>query len=186
MTQPHPADIAVEIDVIRAWTTLERARTRVDPRDEPVALVLRESLLADRFLDALGVTLESPEGTPLSCGWVPRAQVKRALGRIAPLEALRLELLPLTDVRMWTVVHAAEECRVAEHGRRGLVALAAEAAILGVASHRCLDSRCSGEDDHTWDPREIRDEAGEVRDDTTCTRCGMPEDVYTDWSAEGF
>ena len=191
MPEPSPADVAVEIDAIRAWSTLERLRQRVDPREAPVAVIAHtEGAAASRLLKGLDVSsFETPEGQTFSCGWVPRARAMRALRSVEPLEAHRLERSAPTDVRVWTLVHATSTCRVAEYGRGGPVTRAAENAILGgsLASRGCCNPRCDdGSEDHDWDDREIRDEQGNAVDDATCVRCGMPYDLYVTWSAWDF
>jgi hypothetical protein len=184
-----PADVAVEIDVIRTWTVLERARTAASPAESPVALIVqRESACAERLLHRLGdVELAPAETAPLSCAWVPRARLVRALRPLDAVEALRLERLPGTDVRRWAVLHVGAAFRTAVHGgERGPVARAAEAEILSFVQWRgCGDARCVGDAEHDWDEREVRGEDGAARDDATCVRCGMPYELFVSWSAWG-
>jgi hypothetical protein len=190
MLKVDPADVAIEMDVIRSSTTLERARASADPREDPTALVVREGgLAATRLLDALG-PLTLAKRAASSCAWVPRARLLRALERVEPLEAIRLAHAASTDVGVWTLVHAATSCRVARHGGRDpqarAVRIAAENEMLGIVYTRCCDVSCNDVAGHDWDDREILDEAGEAVDDTTCTRCGLPMDLYMTWSAWGF
>jgi len=188
MISPDPVDVQIEIDVIRSFSTLESARSAADPRESPVALIVHDDTpVGTRFLDAIGrVSFARPERTTLSCAWVPRARLLRALEQIEPLEAIRLGRMPPTDGLLWTVVHVARSCRVAEHGKRGPVTRAAENAMIGAVYTRCGYTRCVDDADHDWEVREVSGEDGQSVDDTTCTRCGMPEDVYVTWSAWGF
>lgn len=119
MKPPHAATPAADIDLLHAWGLLERARVAADPRESPVALLIdKDGAAGARLLRELGSAARSlVENGQGLCGWVPRAEVARALGRVDALEALRLERAPATDVGVWTVVHAARTCVVAEQRR---------------------------------------------------------------------
>jgi hypothetical protein len=182
----YSGDVALEVDVISAYTVLAETRSSADPRELPTALILREGApAATRLLDALGpVSLVQPERTSMFVAWLPRARILRALEQVEPLEAIRLRNAEATDGRLWTVVHAADACTVAQHGRRTPAARAAENVLLaGLFVARNCDARCVDDDDHEWDEREITDEEGRAIDDTVCTRCGVPYDHYCTWSA---
>jgi hypothetical protein len=98
MLKVDPGDVAIQMDVIRSSTTLERARAGADPREDPTALVVREGgLAATRLLDALG-PLTLAKRAASSCAWVPRARLLRALERVEPLEAIRLARAASADV----------------------------------------------------------------------------------------
>jgi hypothetical protein len=189
MRPAYAGDVALEVDVIHALTVLTESRSAADPRELPTALILREGApAADRLLSALGpVSLVQPEKTSLLVAWLPRARLLRALQQVEPLEAIRLQNAAATDGRLWTVVHAAEACSVAEHGKRTPASRAAENVLLSglfVQSH--CDARCVDEDDHEWDEREITDEDGQAIDDTICTRCGVASDHYWTWRLCGL
>jgi hypothetical protein len=121
--------------------------------------------------DALATALVPVPDHALACGWTSRARALRVLEEIDPIEAEHLRRAPASDVRLWTVLHAADTCRVSDHGRRGPVPAAAEREMLGFIY--CGAKYCIDEDDHEWDERECRDqETGEWRDDTTCVGAG--------------
>jgi hypothetical protein len=182
-------DVVAEMDIIRSWTALERARVMTDPRMSPVAVIVEPSGYAGaKLLEVLASSITFvPSGERLTtlCGWGKRAAVVRAATRLDPLEAIRLERAPATEVKRWPVLHAAAVCRVRVHGgARDEAVRVAENEMIGAVYTRCLDTRCSGDDDHDWEQRECVDvETNEWRDDTTCTRCGLPEDLYMSWSA---